>query len=536
MSELLLGPGFGEARLLAAVAGAGYDAQATGREDGAWTYLDTQDGALLGAGLRVRTADETGAWQLIATGDGAIAAEQAGSSVPLDGVLADRLHEVTAGRLLLPVVHARRRARTWSALGHGATVQLALEDWSFRPPATDRRRARVRVLRLTGEGEGAREAEILATMLRDLHGLRVSAGDHLSAGLARLGLPPPGAPSPDALRLAADDSLAEAARKTFARQALKMAANAAGTRADLDPEFLHDLRVATRRARAALRLYRGLIPARQATRLQRELSWVGRLLGEVRDLDVFLARLSAHLPRVRADASAAGRLLGRLLERRVAARARLVAALDDPRFPALVSALEAVPLSRARALREPARVAGGQWIAAAAKRIQRIGERPAAELTPTELHGLRIRFKRLRYACEFFAEAFGEEVQAVIGTLVSFQDTLGRHQDAVVARATLERLVAEVSGAADEPGWLLTLGALLQVELEEAARERAAFMAAWAKLPRRLRRLRRRVLTGSHPESPQAASRLGMRASPTSAPAARPSTKIARSRRRENRP
>jgi CHAD domain-containing protein len=506
MSELLLGPGFGEARLLAAMAGAGYDAQPVGRGEAAWTYLDTQEGLLQRGGLRLRAADETGAWQLIAGGDGSVVAEQAGPELPLDGALAERLQELTAGRLLLPVVHASLRAQAWSATGHGAAVQVALEEWSFRAPGSLRRRGRVRVLRLTGAGDGVREAEILATTLRDLHRLRVAPGDHLSAGLARLGLPPPGAPTPEALRGAPDEPLAAVVRTIFARQAFKMAANAAGTRADLDPEFLHDLRVATRRARAALRLCRGLILARPARTLQRDLSWIGGLLGEVRDLDVFLARLSAHLPRAQAGTAAAGRLLGRLLERRAAARARLVSALDDPRFPALVAALEAVPLSRARVLRTPARVTGGQWIAAAAKRIRKVGERPATELTPAELHGLRIRFKRLRYACEFFAEAFGENVQAAIRTLIEFQDTLGRHQDAVVARSSLERLAAELTDDAGDPGWLLTLGALLQVEREEAARERALFVAAWAKLPTRLRRLRRSVLGGGEAETGQAAS------------------------------
>ncbi len=321
MSELLLGPGFGEARLLGALTGAGYDAQPTGRDEGAWTYLDTQEGLLQRGGLRLRTADETGTWQLIAGGDGSVAAEQAGPEVPLEGLLAERLHEVTAGRLLLPVVHARRSGQSWVATGHGAAVHVVLEEWAFRRPGGDRRQVRVRVLRLTGAGEAAREAEILATTLRDLHGLRVAPGDHFSAGLARLGLSPPGAPTPEALQPAPDEPLAEAVRKIFARQAFKMAANAAGTRADLDPEFLHDLRVATRRARAALRLCRGLVLARPAKRLQRELSWIGGLLGEVRDLDVFLARLSAHLPRAQAGTAAAGRLLGRLLERRAAARA-----------------------------------------------------------------------------------------------------------------------------------------------------------------------------------------------------------------------
>jgi CHAD domain-containing protein len=506
MSELLLGRGFGEARLLAALDAAGYVVEPGPGADDEWTYLDTQEGALAGAGLRLRSAGDGGAWQLVSTGDGAVVAGFAGEGLPLEGALAERLQEVAAGRLLVPVVHARRSAQWWTATGHGATVRLALEAWSFRPPGAGRRRALVRVLTVSGDGEAAREAGILATTLRDLHGLRVAPGDHFAAGLARVGLAPPGAPTPEALRVAAGDSLAVAASKIFGRQAFKMAANAAGTRADLDPEYLHDLRVATRRARAALRLVRGLIPVRRAARLQRELSWLGRLLGEVRDLDVFLARLASHLPRVQGSAVAADRLFVRLRERRAAALDDLAAALDAPRFAALVEALAGVTLSRARAVREPAGVVGGRWIAAAAKRILRTGETPAAELPAAELHRLRIRFKRLRYACEFFAEAFGDEVQEVIRTLVSFQDTLGRHQDAVVAQRALERLVAEVGPGDRDPAWLLTLGALLQVEREEAARERAAFVEAWAKLPKRLRRLRRSVSASGPSGGPEAAA------------------------------
>ncbi|MBP1619514.1 MAG: domain containing protein [Acidobacteria bacterium] len=504
MSELLLGRGFGEAQLLAALGVAGYEVQPETRAEDAWTYLDTQDGALLGAGLRLRSAGAGGAWQLVAADAGAVVGEFGGDGLPLDGGLAERLQEIAGGRLLVPVVHARRLAQTWTAVGHGATVRLALEEWAFHPPGPGRRQARVRVLTVSGDEGAAREAGILATTLRDLHGLRVAPGDHFSAGLARVGLASPGAPTPDALKVAAGDSLGTAAGKIFARQAFKMAANAAGTRADLDPEYLHDLRVATRRTRAALRLYRGLIPVRRAAALQRELSWLGRLLGEVRDLDVFLARLAAHLPRVQGVATAADRLFARLLERRAAARHNLVTALDDPRFPALVGALGAVPLKRLRVLREPAGVIGGQWIAAAAKRIRRVGERPAAELRPEELHRLRIRFKRLRYACEFFAEAFGDEVEETIRTLVEFQDTLGRHQDAVVARVALERLVAEVGVGSGDPAWLLTLGALLQVEREEASRERAAFVEAWARLPKRLRRLRRSVAATAPAGDPDA--------------------------------
>ena len=58
-----------------------------------------------------------------------------------------------------------------------------------------------------------------------------------------------------------------------------------GTRLGEDPEELHDMRVATRRLRAALALFAGVLPVRAQT-YREELGWLGRLLGEVRDLDV----------------------------------------------------------------------------------------------------------------------------------------------------------------------------------------------------------------------------------------------------------
>jgi len=134
------------------------------------------------------------------------------------------------------------------------------------------------------------------------------------------------------------------------------------------------------------------------------------------------------------------------------------------------------------------------WGAAAIRRAaRRVGRwQPAAgEPTGAELHRLRIAFKRFRYTCEFFADALGDEVRAAIRELVRFQDILGAHQDAVVALHRLDELVGAAARSGARPALLVALGALQQVQREEAIGRREAFAKAWPRLPKRLRRLRR---------------------------------------------
>ena len=282
----------------------------------------------------------------------------------------------------------------------------------------------------------------------------------------------------------------EVVRKVLSRQALALRTNVDGAALDLDPEFVHDLRVATRRSRAALRLFRPLLDEERAAALRAELTWAAGVLGAVRDLDVLLDRLRGQLARTGVPRSAARWVLGRLQRERRAAQAALVEALRSSRFAALVEALDAVKASPPDGW--PATAA--DWGAAAIRRAaRRVGRWQAAAGEPTgaELHRLRIAFKRFRYTCEFFADALGDEVREAIRELVRFQDILGAHQDAVVALHRLDGLVGAAAGSGARPALLVALGALQQVQREEAIGRRDAFARAWPRLPKRLRRLRR---------------------------------------------
>src|SRR5208283_6239280 len=100
----------------------------------------------------------------------------------------------------------------------------------------------------------------------------------VSKGLSLLGLALPGAPLPAEFRVSPLDTISRACSRVFRGEAWRMRANARGAIHDLHPEFVHDLRVATRRARSALRLFSRLIDPVDLRPFADELGWIARLL------------------------------------------------------------------------------------------------------------------------------------------------------------------------------------------------------------------------------------------------------------------
>src|SRR5262245_33846135 len=114
-----------------------------------------------------------------------------------------------------------------------------------------------------------------------------------------------------------------------------------GTRLGEDAEQLHQMRVATRRVRSILRAARSMFTPEAVTALREELGWLGAALGEVRDLDVMRDHVRAELATLHPQDRAAGRrLLGRLERARGRQREVLLAALDSPRYFALLDTIE----------------------------------------------------------------------------------------------------------------------------------------------------------------------------------------------------
>ncbi len=272
--------GLPEARLLAAVAGAGFAARPAREAESAQLFLDTHGGGLFKSGLRLARRIDDGRLQLVADGRIVAEAEAAGiAALPASGPLAERVAEAAGGERLLSLLLVETRERAWELTGpDGETGRVAIAVWTFRNPHR-RQSARSGRLLLV-EAEEGEPAFRLTAALGPLAGPMPGPPDPLVAGLTALGLPLPGAPVPPELKLLPEDDLMRAARKVLARQAYKMTANLEGTRLDLDPEFLHDLRVATRRSRFALRLLREWFGSARCEPLRDELRWIGGPAGD----------------------------------------------------------------------------------------------------------------------------------------------------------------------------------------------------------------------------------------------------------------
>lgn len=261
-----------------------------------------------------------------------------------------------------------------------------------------------------------------------------------------------------------DDELQAALR----RHAAELAEHEAGVRLG-DAEELHKQRVATRRLRSLLRSARpALADPEGAEQRRRELRWFGGLLGEVRDRDVLIAYLLDELQSIE-EAAAFGGVLELLDSEREAARAELEAALGSVRYRELNRRLEDPP-----ALRE-----AGLFEAAAASeynRLRRSVKRLGADPPSEDLHRVRIRVKRARYA----AEAIGG-ANRFVARAKDVQDVLGDHQDATVAEARIRELVGQLRGTGRTA---LCAGRLIERQRARRAAARAAWPQAWKRLRR----------------------------------------------------
>ena len=276
-------------------------------------------------------------------------------------------------------------------------------------------------------------------------GLQPARLSKFEAGLLALGEEIPGTPDLGPTDISARSTMGDLAFAVLRRQLAVVRAKEPGTRLGEDPEELHDMRVATRRLRAALSLFEGVLPVR-AQVFRDELGWLGRLLGAVRDLDVQLQGLAGmssavdapdgHDPMVELAA-----LLGR---EREAARGDMLNGLDSVRWERLAKGLTAMaqqgPARRSLATRVPAEIGLPELVFRRHHKVRKAATRARHTGIVTDFHALRIRCKRLRYALEFRSEVYGGKPSRFVRELTVLQDELGEMQDAEVASLQLADL------------------------------------------------------------------------------------------------
>src|SRR5215211_6067225 len=232
-----------------------------------------------------------------------------------------------------------------------------------------------------------------------------------------------------------DDATVEALlHHDLASGTLRLFRHEAGVRTGEDPEAVHQARVATRRLRSTLRTFSSLLDPDWTDRLRDELKWLADLLGQVRDTDVLLERFNEHLAALpTADAKVGPRLLAALVDQRDSARRRLLRAMATERYAVLLD-----------------------------------------DLADDQLHQIRIRAKRARYAAEAVEPVIGQPAEDYADAVADLQSVLGDHQDAVVGEAWLR----EAAGSARRDVALVA-GLLIAAERASAADTRERWRAVW---------------------------------------------------------
>jgi CHAD domain-containing protein len=460
------------------------------------TLLDTFDRRVLKAG---------GFLELEATGQGrrlrwwppggggpeaetAVAAEPRFVSDLPPGRLRETLTPILDVRAVLPVVTLRSRLRPLDLLDPaGKTVaRVHLEEHRVLGPGRRPRGwvRRLRLLPVRGYDEAARAVE---TAARDRLGLLPAEMGAYVEALALVGRgvadydPRPDVPlSPDAR--------ADAALKTVLQHLLDtVLANEDGVRRHIDTEFLHDLRVAVRRARSALGQVRQVLPARLVEGLREELGWLGTSTNLARDVDVYLLAFEGYQGRLPPELQPhLDPFRGFLLEHQVRAYHELGGLLASARYRRLVQRWRALlrrQLPRRPSARDAAmpidRVARKRtW--RAYRRVMRGGGKIRPGSPARDLHRVRIACKKLRYLMEFFRALYPPEVVGrLIRALKVFQDNLGEYQDLEVQRDQLRRFESEMARAGALPAhtreameYLVETLAERQAEVRQAFAER----------------------------------------------------------------
>jgi CHAD domain-containing protein len=282
-----------------------------------------------------------------------------------------------------------------------------------------------------------------------------------------------------------DDPFIAFAHSILKREAAGLVANKPQVEHSPTPDEIHQLRVAARRLRVALRLFGHMLPSTDVGRFNAELRWFAGSLGDVRDLDVYTENFRAYvqpLPTEQRGGLSAYEMY--LRRERGEARQRAAAAAASTRAAALYADIERFVAAgpSAGALRRWGSLSIGdavrQSVRRSVGRVRRLGNALMTRARPAQLHDLRIKSKRLRYELEFFAEVY-PPLKQTAKECKALQDLLGTLQDVYAGTARLRRYSALLRKQGADGELPPALVELRKSQLRVARDVRRSFRATW---------------------------------------------------------
>ncbi|MBZ6076547.1 CYTH and CHAD domain-containing protein [Microvirga puerhi] len=369
-----------------------------------------------------------------------------------DTPLADLLADAALRESLLPLFMIETRRRVFSLERDGALIELSLDQAAAIAGQQHLPFTEVELELKRGDTSALFS---IALDLQDGMPLRLSTLTKSERGYRLLGADT--ATSVKAKEIAIQPHMSsEKAFQLAARACLfQVIQNEEILRRTRAPEALHQMRVGTRRLKAAVALFEPLVDDRESKAVRKRLRWIGRKLGHVRDMDVYVHTLRETGPDLDREA------LNEAERERAKAYEALLKTLEKRRFMRSVLWLAAW-------------IEAGQWHFRRKQRVQEARAIPATDRASTELqrrwkrirkgarrlpdldaerrHKLRIRIKELRYGLEFFAATFPAKQaerrrQSMLSNLQDQQDELGEMNDIIMAEKLFPAHGAEKSQA-----------------------------------------------------------------------------------------
>lgn len=432
------------------------------------TYFDTPDRALVarGVSLRIRRSGRRRIQTVKASGKGGaglFARDEWERPVRGNAPVLDDRNPVAgllggAVAMIVPVFTVEVERRTWMVPQDDAMIELVLDTGLIRADGREEAICEIELELKAGDPSA------LFTLAR-----RIDADVPVRPGVLtksdrgyRLRDALPGAFKAEPVALDPAISIADAFAHVMAACLRQYRLNEALLLGRYHPDALHQARVAVRRMRSALTLFRPVLAKADVARFQSELRWLAHALGEARDIDVLMTQRPQPDPQHARLAEAQVDVHGRVIAWLHAARVRMLL-LD------LVAWIAAGPVQRK-----------GERPAApfAAKRLRRYrrrivkGGRHLERLTDEARHAVRKDGKKLRYGAEFFAGLFDGKGQQhkrpkFMAALARMQEELGALNDLVSAPDTLARYGLPAAPMPTERDALLKAAASAQADFAD---------------------------------------------------------------------
>jgi len=365
----------------------------------------------------------------------------------LKGVGNKRLRKLLAGakvrKHLAPQFVTDVKRTTWPLKRNGSLVEMAVDVGEIKSA-----KGRVPVCEAEFELKSGL-IDGVYSLVQELHKSIPFTLEPLSKaerGFALVARKPPRAQRAQSLQLDKDCTTAEAFQRIGRACLLHLRANEAAVRTTQNAEGVHQFRVAIRRLRSALNAFRDLLPRGERRRINAQVRWIAHRFGHARDWDVFNSVLLREVrSRMGNDRSLAA-FASAARAARADSYAAVAGTIVSARYTESLLTLEgwwesgtwADSLGKDRD--EPACDYARRSLKKLHRRVVKLGEH-LETLSEPELHELRKRAKKLRYAAEFFRSLFPEKAaKAYIKALSDMQDRLGSLNDAVAAKQLLGEL------------------------------------------------------------------------------------------------